>query len=46
MVQEILDFVEDNPYEVIVIDLQDESNGRSVEVFVALKTILGTPRTI
>ena len=31
LVQEILDFLSNNPNEVLLIDLQDESNGRSAE---------------
>ena len=40
LVQEIFDFLKENPYEVIIIDLQDESNGRSAEVFVDLEPYL------
>ena len=40
LVREILDFLSDNPNEVLVIDLQDESNGRSAEAFLSLENHL------
>ena len=40
LVQEILDFLSDNPNEVLLIDLQDESSGRSAEAFLSLESHL------
>jgi hypothetical protein len=40
LVQEILAFSLENPSEVILIDLQDESNGRSAEAFLSLESYL------
>ena len=40
LIQEIVDFLSDNPNEVLLIDLQDESNGRSAEAFLSLENHL------
>jgi hypothetical protein len=40
LIQEIVDFLAVNPNEVLLIDLQDESNGRSAEAFALLDTYL------